>query len=204
MKKNIVMVGILALPLLSNAQTNFTTTLASNNTTVASLTDDIPQNGIFLNASEFENGIPEKGFDKKSKTFHIREFNNKVILTENAEKTKYPKSEIWGFRKNNVDYRTYNNQDYTIAYAPKGLSVIFYSLGEKIGEGNIKDDFQNTYYFSRNSQSAIYPLTATNVKEVFSDQLGFVEALNKVNLSDAMPIHEIDKVLSEYVKNNVN
>ncbi|GAB3503716.1 hypothetical protein GCM10027442_04990 [Emticicia fontis] len=164
----------------------------------------MPQNGIFLNANEFQSGIPEMGFDNKSKDNHIREFDNKVILIENAEKTKYPKSAIWGFRKSNRDYRTYNNEDYAIAYAPKGLSVIFYNLGQTTGEGNVEDEFVSKYYFSRNSQSAIYPLTAANIKEVFSDQLPFVEALSKVNLSDEMPIHEINKVLSAYVRSGVN
>ncbi|RYU95231.1 hypothetical protein [Emticicia agri] len=202
MKKNIMMIGILALPFLANAQT-VATTLATNNTTTAFISD-IPLNGIFLNADEFENGIPEMGFDKKSKENHIREFDNKVILIENAEKTKFAKSEIWGFRKNNQDYRTFNNEDYAIAYAPKGLSVIFYKLGDVTGQANIKDEFAGKYYFSRNSQSAIYPLTAANIKEVFSDQIPFIEAISKVKLSDEMPIHEMDKVLAEYVKNHVN
>jgi hypothetical protein len=203
MKKNIIMVGILTLPFFANAQTA-ATTLVANNTTGASYATDIPQNGVFLNADEFQNGIPEMGFDKKSKDNHIREFDNKVILIENAEKTRFAKSEIWGFRKNNQDYRTFNNEDYAIAYAPKGLSVIFYKLGEATGEGNIKDEFAGKYYFSRNGQSAIYLLTSANIKEVFSDQIPFVEALSKVKLSDEMPIHEMDKVLSEYVKNKVN
>src|SRR6218665_1792742 len=203
MKKNIIMVGILTLPFFANAQTA-TTTLVVNNTTAASFSTDIPQNGVFLNADEFQNGIPEMGFDKKSKENHIREFDNKVILIENAEKTKFPKSAIWGFRKNNQDYRTFDNEDYVIAYAPKGLSVIFYTLGKLEGEGNVRSEFENKYYFSRNSQSAIYPLTANNIKEVFSDQIPFVEALSKVNLSDEMPLHEINKVLSAYVKNGVN
>ncbi|MBA4853785.1 hypothetical protein [Emticicia sp. BO119] len=203
MKKNIIMVSLLTLPFFVNAQTA-ATGLITHNITPASFMGDIPSNGIFLNADEFENGIPEMGFDKKSKDNHIREFDDKLIIIENTEKTKFTKSDIWGFRKNNQDYRIYNNDDYAIAYAPKGLSVIFYKLGETTGEGNIKDVFADNYYFSRNSQSDIYPLTASNIKEVFSDQIPFVEALNKVKLSDEMPIHEIDKVLSEYVKNHVN
>jgi hypothetical protein len=202
MKKNIIMAGILTLPFFANAQTAATTMVASNIT--SAFASDIPQNGIFLNAEEFQNGIPEMGFDKKSKDNHIREFDNKVILIENAEKTKFAKSEIWGFRKNNQDYRTYNNEDYAVAYAPKGLSIIFYTLGSITGEGNIKNEFESKYYFSRNGQSAIYPLTIANIKEVFSDQVPFVEALSKAKLSDEMPIHEVDQVLSAYVKNGVN
>lgn len=201
MKRNIIMAGILTLPFFANAQT--AATLVAINTT-SSFVTDIPQNGVFVNESEFLNGIPEMGFDKKSKENHIREFDNKVILIENAEKTKFAKSEIWGFRKNNQDYRTYNNEDYAVAYAPKGLSIIFYTLGEAVGEGNIKNEFASKYYFSRNGQSAIYPVTIANIKEVFSDQVQFVDALNKEKLSDEMPIHEVDKVLSAYVKNGVN
>ena len=126
------------------------------------------------------------------------------MFPENAEKTKFPKSEIWGFRKNNHDYRTYNNEDYAVAYAPKGLSIIFYTLGQETGEANIKDEFTSKYYFSRTSQSAIYPLTASNIKEVFSDQIPFVEAVTKAKLSDEMPIHEVNKVLTAYVRNHVN
>lgn len=203
MKTNIIMVSVLTLPFFANAQTA-ATTLVAHNTTPYSLSTDFPQNGIFLNADEFQNGTPEMGFDKKSKVNRIREFDNKVVLIENAEKAKFPKSAIWGFRKNNQDYRTFDNQDYAVAYMPKGLSIIFYTLGEAKGEGNVKDEFEDTYYFSRNSQSAIYPLTADNIKEVFSDQLPFVEALNKVNLSDDKPLHEIKNVLSAYVKNNAN
>lgn len=203
MKTNIIMAGILTLPFFANAQTS-TTTLVAHNTIINSVSTDIPQNGIFLNADEFQNGIPEMGFDKKSKENHIREFDNKVVLIENSEKAKFPKSAIWGFRKNNQDYRTFDNQDYAVAYMPKGLSIIFYTLGEATGEGNVKDEFEATYYFSRNSQSAIYPLTADNIKEVFSDQIPFVEALNKVNLSDDKPLHEIKNVLSAYVRNNAN
>lgn len=197
------MVGILTLPFFANAQT-VAATLVAGNTTTASFATDIPQNGVFLNADEFQNGVPEMGFDKKSKENHIREFDNKVILIENAEKTKFAKSEIWGFRKNNKDYRTYNNEDYAIAYAPKGLSIIFYTLGDVTGEENIKNEFVSKYYFSRNGQSAIYPLTIANIKEVFSDQIPFVEAISKGNLSDQMPIHEVNKVLSAYVRNGVN
>jgi hypothetical protein len=203
MKKNIIMAGLLALPFLSSAQTT-ATAFTTIDTNAEAFSSYIPQNGIFLNADEFKNGIPEMGFDKKSKDNHIREFDNKVILIENAEKTKFPKSAIWGFRKNNQDYRTFNNEDYAVVYAPKGLSVIFYSLNQGNGEGVIKDEFANKYFFSRNSQSAIYPLTTANIKEVFSDQVQFVDALSKVKLSDEMPIHEIDAVLSAYVKNNVN
>lgn len=203
MKKNIIMVGILTLPFFTNAQT-VAATLVAGNTATASFATYIPQNGVFLNADEFQNGIPEMGFDKKSKENHIREFDNKVILIENAEKTKFAKSEIWGFRKNNKDYRTYNNEDYAIAYAPKGLSIIFYTLGDVTGEENIKNEFVSKYYFSRNGQSAIYPLTIANIKEVFSDQIPFVEAISKGNLSDQMPIHEVNKVLSAYVRNGVN
>lgn len=193
------MVGILTLPFFANAQTAATTLVANNTTTT-----DIPQNGIFLNADEFQNSIPEMGFDKKSKENHIREFDRKVILIENAEKTRFAKSDIWGFRKNNQDYRTYDNDDYAVVYAPKGLSVIFYTLGDVTGEGNVKNEFVSKYYFSRNGQTAIYPLTAANIEEVFSDQVPFVEALSKVNLSDEMPIHEINKVLSAYVKTHAN
>lgn len=203
MKKNIIMVGILALPFFANAQTA-PATLVANNTTTGSFATDIPQNGVFLKADEFQNGIPEMGFDKKSKENHIREFDNKVILIENAEKIKFAKSEIWGFRKNNKDYRTYNNEDYAVAYAPKGLSIIFYTLGDVTGDENIKNEFVSKYYFSRNGQSAIYPLNIANIKEVFSDQVSFVEAISKGNLSDEMPIHEVNKVLSAYVKNGVN
>lgn len=203
MKKNIIMVGILALPFFANAQTA-TNTLIITPPAGITTTTDIPKNGVFLNADEFENGVPTMGFDKKSKGNHIRQFDNKVILIENAEKIKLSKSAIWGYRKNNQDYRTYNNDDYAIAYAPKGLSVIFYKLSETTGDGNIKDQFANKYFFSRSSQSAIYPVTDANIKEVFSDQLPFVEALSKVKMSDEMPIHEMDKVLSEYVKNHVN
>lgn len=203
MKKYIIMAVVLALPFLANAQTA-SNTLAVSNISTTSFATDIPKNGIFLNADEFQNGIPEMGFDKKTKDNHIREFDNKVILIEKAEKTKFPKSSIWGFRKNNQDYRTFNNEDYAIVYAPKGLSVIFYSLHQGNGEGIVKDEFANKYFFSRNSQSALYPLTTANIKEVFSDQIQFVEALSKVKLSDEMPIHEIEAVLSEYVKNKVN
>jgi len=197
------MAGILTLPFFANAQTA-TATLVANNTTTTTFATDIPQNGIFLNANEFQNGIPEMGFDKKSKENHIREFDDKVILIENAEKTRFAKSEIWGFRKNNKDYRTYNNEDYAVAYAPKGLSIIFYTLGNTTGEGNLENEFISKYYFSRNGQSAIYPLNIANIKEVFSDQVPFVEAINKGKLSDEMPIHEVNKVLSAYVKNGVN
>ncbi len=197
------MAGILALPFFANAQIA-SATLVANNTTTTSFATDIPQNGIFVNADEFQNGIPEMGFDKKSKENHIREFDNKVILIENAEKTRFAKSEIWGFRKNNQDYRTYNNEDYAVAYAPKGLAIIFYTLGDATGDESIKNEFVSKYYFSRNGQSAIYPLTIANIKEVFSDQVPFAEAISKGNLSDEMPIHEVNKVLSAYVKNGVN
>ena len=200
MKKNIIMAGIFALPFFANAQGLSANTNLVNNSTSNEL--GIPKNGIFLSADEFQNGSPEMGFDKKTKENHIHEFDNKVFLTENTEKASFPKSAIWGFRKNNQDYRTFNNGDYAVIYAPKGLSIMFYTVNEVTGEGNIKDDLGSQYYFSRNSRSAIYPLTIANVKEVFSDQLGFVKALDAAKLSDDQPIHEITKVLAEYVKTN--
>ncbi|UTA67719.1 hypothetical protein [Emticicia sp. 21SJ11W-3] len=202
MKKNIILAGIMALPFFTHAQSLSSNTMLVNNSVTTELA--IPKNGIFINAEEFQNGMPELGFDKKSKQNHIHEFDNKVFLTENTEKASFPKSAIWGFRKNNQDYRTFQNTDYAVAYAPKGLPILFYTLGEVTGEGNIKDDINTNYYFSRNSQSAIYPLTLANVKEVFSDQLSFVKALDGSGLSDDKPIHEISKVLAAYVRNNVN
>lgn len=194
MKAKIVLVAAMFLPLFSQAKAVSLNSSVSNNT----IGGDVPKNGVYLKSDEFKNETPEMGFSDKSKKFKIHEsiFQNKLILVEGVEKASFPTKTIWGYRKNNIDYRTFQKDDYRIEYAPKNRDLVIYSLEVPNGYKNTVDE--KKYFFSRNSDSAIYDATPENIKEVFSDQTAFVNAIDKLNFSGQLPIQQIESIIKVY------
>ncbi|GGD60221.1 hypothetical protein GCM10011514_25220 [Emticicia aquatilis] len=194
MKAKIVLVAAMFLPLFSQAKTVSLNEAVSINTTGG----DIPKNGVYLKPDEFKNETPEMGFGDKSKKFKIHEsvFQNKLILVEGVEKATFPTKAIWGFRKNEIDYRTFQNEDYRIEYAPKNKDFVVYSL--EVPNGYKKTVDEKKYFFSRNSDAAIFEATPENIKEVFSDQPQFVDAIDKIDFSGQLPIQQIENIIKVY------
>lgn len=194
MKAKIVMVALLSLPLISQAKP-----LVFKNSNVESsfekiFVSDLPKNGVYLNSKEFIKSNPEMGFDKKSKKHKIHEglFQNKLVLVEGVEKAKFPKTSIWGFRKNGIDFRTVGIKDYKVENNTPKSSLIIYSMEVPIGYKKVLDE--NKYFFSRNSESAIVELSRENLNKEFANQPELIKAINKLNWTENVSEKQIQQV----------
>jgi len=131
--------------------------------------------GIYLTSNDFITGklffIKEKGKDK----IKLHDFIYKPFITVKHNHYTYRilKDTLYGYedRKNRI-YRFFEKKAY-LMLNPKE-SILLYSIKTKTAEFKYSKTI-TTYYFSKNPQSSIIPLTIGNLITSYSDNKLFIE-----------------------------
>lgn len=156
--KTIVLAAIATLPF---------SVLAQSNGSFA----PFPDNGIYLSATDFATHKLTDGFDKGQPGYSIREetFQRALKIDQpNAPEEKLLLTNLWGERKEGVDYRSFDGDLYRVEHADK---IFIYSKPTSVwitGSGGFYPATQ--YYFSRKADSPIHLITSDNLKDIYYDQ----------------------------------
>jgi hypothetical protein len=111
-----------------------------------------------------------------------------VSLTYQGKKIKLAKSEIYGYRLQNQDFRFYNNESYKIVDT---AGFYIYSYDKLIQQGKGPKPTR-VYYFSAKTSSGILPLTAENIAVAFPQNHKF-KYLAEAELRTDLNIEANDK-----------
>lgn len=137
------------------------------------LAQKIPQNGIYQTATDFLAGKLTNGFfsSKKSK---LNDNNYKSIRIEReGKRTIYASSEIWGFRKNGIDYRVFEKEFYKIDEV--GPVVICTVQDYLSAEQPLMFYYR---FFSKDLNTPIIALTRRKLKHHFADDSTIINKIN--------------------------
>lgn len=157
--KRIICLALAALPLsvLAQQSTNQWAPLA--------------ENGVYRSSAEFTTRTLAEPFNSDQSGYRLRNegFVPTVKIDEpNKPEVKIPMSELWGERKDGVDYRIVDGQLYKVEHTDR---VCVYSRPAVFTGSAL-----NTYYFSRTLNSPIHLITSTNLEDSFYDQPARKEA----------------------------
>ncbi len=120
-----------------------------------------------------------------------------------GEKHVFDKSKTYGYRScDNKNYRFYNHQIFEILDTADFCLYYEYKT-ESVEKGVLLKEKE--YFFSAGPQNAIYPLTLTNLDNVFADNPKFRYALNEHfnsgnNLVDYDPYLKMYKIKYLYIQ----
>lgn len=153
--------------------------------------------GVYLTAADYKNGQVAFEGDCKSKThkLELHDVLNKpyIDVTHAAEKRRYQKNEVFGFRAcDGRNYRFVSNLEYQILEA-KELYVYEHGTNEHVGKGLRTVP---TYYFSAGPSGQVLPLTLENLKRAFPDNQRFHDSLDQMfgrgqNLAQYDELHKM-------------
>jgi hypothetical protein len=132
--------------------------------------------GLYLTAEDFLNhklSYESDGNNGNKIKLHEVFGSYKVIVTQNGKKQLFSKSEIFGYRKNDQDYRYFNNSAYRIIDTQGFYIYSYYRLMPE-GTGPKQVEY---FYFSSKSNDEIKPLTMDNLQTVFSKNTRFLYAI---------------------------
>lgn len=128
------------------------------------------QNGVYMTAEDFAG----KSLKYDDVNAHIPFRYGKVKVNDGNKTLLLDKSEVYGYRKDNQDYRIIGNNAYKVldaAHFPIYSRVVETSKGK----GRISE---TKYYFSAGAGSELQPLTIVNLKRAFPDNNKFHELLD--------------------------
>lgn len=129
--------------------------------------------GLYLTAEDYLNhkvSYESDGSSGNKVLLHAVFGSYKVVVIQNGKKHAFSKSEIFGYRLNDQDYRYFNNSAYRIIDT-KGFYIYGYCKLVPAGKG-VKD--AEFFYFSSKADNEIKPLTMDNLQEVFSKDTRFL------------------------------
>jgi hypothetical protein len=135
----------------------------------AKLIDQKAKEGVYLSGEDYANGkisFSQSLTDGKYK-FHLNEvsFKTPIKIVTGHNVIKLDKDSIFGYRdKKNVCYRFYNKVIYKILNPDE--KILLYSTTSMTDEPKNIHRITN-YFFSRNAESPLYPLSKWNLKTVF-------------------------------------
>jgi hypothetical protein len=166
-------------------------------------------NGLYLTYSDYLHHKLSYSTDPKDlngdKIF-IHEFigQNKVTVISNGKKLVFKKSEIFGYRSNNLDYRFYENKAYQIVDTT-GFYIYSFEKLVQDGKGPKPERF---FYFSTKTDNEILPLTPAYIEKTFLKNPKFrnmveVESKSGIGLSDydnGLNTYKIKELYAESLK----
>jgi|GEM_PF-5929895 len=191
--KVIVLAALAALPFSTQAQ--------QSNSFVP-----FPENGIYLSATDFAKHNLTDGFNDGQAGYRIHDegFQRAIKVDQpNAPEEKILLSNLWGERKQGVDYRVFDGDSYKVEHSDR---IFIYSKPTNLwmaGGGTTYSPVQ--YYVSRKADSPVHLITSSNLKDIFYDQPEKFAAFEKLDDSYAKPAEQARKLLQLfYVTDNTN
>ena len=132
--------------------------------------------GLYLTAEDFLNHKLSYETDGSNGTkiqLHVVFGSYKVVVIQDGKKQFFSKSEIFGYRKDNQDFRYFNNSAYRIIDT-QGFYIYGYCKLVPAGKGPKQAEF---FYFSSKPNDEIKPLTMDNLQTSFSKDTRFLYAI---------------------------
>jgi len=129
----------------------------------------IPANGIYLSDSDYQKRSLTEGFNKSDSIKLLDNSRHFISIKTDSSTHKFYYDEIWGYRKNGVDWRVYNAESYRVDYVGKAC---VYSLVEGM-PGNTSQFL----YFSTGLNTPIHLISRKNLSAAFHSNSTFLEKL---------------------------
>lgn len=152
--------------------------------------------GLYLTAEDFLNHkLSYESDGSKGTKIQLRAVfgSHKVVVIQNGKKQFLSKSEIFGYRKGDQDYRYFNNSAYHIIDM-QGFYIYGNCKLVPAGKGPKDADF---FYFSAKTNDEIKPLTLDNLQESFAKNTRFLYAIKGFFRTDN-ELMSYDTSLKEY------
>jgi hypothetical protein len=107
--------------------------------------------------------------------------SNKALLVHNGEKLVIAKSEAFGYRKDDQDFRLFNKGEYKIL---SSNGIIIYSKTSLVQQGKGPKSTE-LFYFSESASSPILSLTIANLESVYAKNQKFMYSVESLFKSDS-------------------
>lgn len=152
-------------------------------------------NGLYLTFNDFQNHKLSYGSIAKGDKIALHDFleGNTITVISNGNKQTFSKKEIFGFRKNNQDYRFQDNKVYQIIDT-KGFYLYSH---DKLTQQNKGLKPVSTVYFSTKADNGIVMLTEENIDKAFAANYKFRNSVQAEFKNDDA-LNEYDTALQEY------
>ncbi|WP_460982402.1 hypothetical protein [Spirosoma fluminis] len=180
--KTLVLAAFTTLPFLSTAQTT-------------SSFVHMPDNGVYLSATDFKHHLITDGFDNAQTGYRLRDelFKPAVkIVTPDNQDVEIPAAQLWGERKSGVDYRRFTGELYRVEHTDR---IYIYSRPTDLSGIGRNANSLITYYFSRKADSPIHAITANVLKDIFYDQPEKVAAFDELDNLSSDPGHQASQLI---------
>lgn len=135
----------------------------------------LEDNGIYLTAEDYQNGILTHAF-KKTKSIKFNENKKSLISIKSADSSfRFYYDEIWGYRKDEVDWRVVSGSAYQVDQVDQTGKIYIYTLPICVACLTTPP-----LYFSADLTSPIHPLTRNDLMIVFHSDTGFINKLKQL------------------------
>ncbi|GAB4026916.1 hypothetical protein [Spirosoma koreense] len=188
--KTIVLAAFAALPLSSIAQ--------QTNSFIP-----FPDNGVYLSASDFSRHKLTDSFDNGQSGYRIRQeaFKRTLKIDQpNAPEEKIPLADMWGERKDGVDYRSFDGELYRVEHTDR---LYIYSKPTNPGALSGGPTYHLTnYYFSRKANSPIHLITSANLEDIYYDMPDKQDAFEQLSDLSDHPSNQARQLIQLFYKND--
>lgn len=183
MKTHLILPGLLLIATAVTTNAQSTSSTPGNGATefreiilqVESQPAAIPDNGVYLTASDYANKELTDAFENgtaNEKIWAGTQGGSVVVKTPEVTE-KFPEAKIWGYRSNDKDYRIVEGLTYEIINAN---DVMVYKI---VNPDPNQFRYPSPYFFSRYADSDLLFLNERNLDLVYSDYPAFVHTLQQ-------------------------
>ncbi|MES2332289.1 MAG: hypothetical protein V4539_21960 [Bacteroidota bacterium] len=134
--------------------------------------EQLKDNGIYITDRDYNAGILTHGFNKRK---GIKLLENKrlfIVIKDIDSSCRYYYDQIWGYRKDGVDWRIFNESGYQVESTGK---ICIYSLPVCV----VCEATQPSY-FSVDLTSPIHPLSRNYLMSAYHDKTEFVNKIKQL------------------------
>ncbi len=167
----------------------------------------IAQSGIYLERKNFEKGITDYQIPCVTKLSSSDQYNfyrkNYLNLSPNENIKKFKKKDLWGYRDcRNINYKVINNLHYQIL---ENDAMVIYKLAftTKASYLDFTIGIIPEFFFSKELDSEIMPLTEENLNEIYKGNSKYLQALQKYLNSTYSCLHCYDTYTKTYIINKL-
>ena len=151
--------------------------------------------GLYLTFNDYQHHKLSYGNVAKGDKIAIHDFleANTITVISNGKKQTFSKNEIFGYRKNNKDYRFQDNKVYEIIDT-EGFYLYSHDKLTQVGKGPKP---VGTPYFSTKANNEIFVLTQENIDRAFASNYKFKNSV-QAEFKNDNALNEYDSALKEY------
>jgi hypothetical protein len=132
----------------------------------------LKDNGIYITAKDFHDGLLTHAFNKAKDIKFLENKRLFVVIKSMDSSYLYYYDQIWGYRKDGVDWRVFNELTYQVEQTYK---ICIYSLPVCVACLTTPP-----FYFSVDLNSPIHPCTRTYLINAYHTNSGFVNKIKQL------------------------